>query len=385
MVKQPARKCNSYDAVRFIAATAVLISHHYPLSGRAEPVVPRLQTSLGGASVAIFFSISGFLVYRSACLSSDVASYIVARTLRIFPGLAVSVTITTIAMLLFFSNFGNYYQHIRFILHNSFSFLQPVLYNIPGVLDGRPNTSLNGSLWTLQYEFFFYFLALVVSMLFTRLRLVSMLAVVVVLGAASGLAEPFSIGTFQFDSAATFSRLGKHFLSGMIVYAAYGIIQSSVSLSLIGSILGMTISYIAFGPMSFVFIFFFTVVLVIFCESPLLSKWAGLGDPSYGVYIYAFPIQQIAIIVLPGFYASMVVSGICAIAFGFASWHLLEKRCLKLKYHVAAMLRRALFLLGHDARNRDELGVLPNVESLARAADETEATLCYTCDNSKLK
>lgn len=53
MVKQPARKCNSYDAVRFIAATAVLISHHYPLSGRAEPVVPLLQTSLGGASVAI--------------------------------------------------------------------------------------------------------------------------------------------------------------------------------------------------------------------------------------------------------------------------------------------------------------------------------------------
>ena len=351
MVKQPERKSNSYDAVRFIAATAVLISHHYPLSGLAEPVVPLLQTSLGGASVAIFFSISGFLVYRSACLSSDVASYIAARTLRIFPGLAVSVTITSIAMLLFFWNFDQYYQHIRFILHNSFSFLQPVLYNIPGVLEGRPNTSLNGSLWTLQYEFFFYFVALIVSMLFTRLRLVSMLAVAVILSAASGLSEPFAIGTFQFDSAATFSRLGKHFLAGMIVYAAYGIIQLSVSLSLIGSILGLTISYVAFGPVSFIFIFFFTVILVIFCDSPLLSKWAGLGDPSYGVYIYAFPIQQIAIITIPSFYASMFVSSICAIAFGFASWHFLEKRCLKLKYSVSVVLRRTLLLLGHKTQS----------------------------------
>lgn len=310
-------------------------------------MVPLLQTTLGGFSVAIFFSISGFLVYRSACISTDVPSYIAARLLRIFPALAVSVTITSVAMYIIFSNGEEKFQYVRFVFHNSFSFLHQVLYTIPGVLEGRPNTSINGSLWTLQYEFFFYIIALLVSLILSRFRFAVMIVLAILLSEVSSVTASFSVGSFHFDSAATFSKLGNHFLAGMMVYAIYDKLRANVILAVTCTFLCLSISWVAFGPHSFMFVFCFTIILIMLCETPILSTWARFGDPSYGVYIYAFPIQQIAILTMAGFYTSMLISAICSVAIGFASWHLLERRCLKLKNLLARKLRDTSLLIAN--------------------------------------
>jgi peptidoglycan/LPS O-acetylase OafA/YrhL len=49
------RRENSYDFVRFCAASAVLFSHHFDLAGRPEPPVPGYGEDFGELAVEIFF------------------------------------------------------------------------------------------------------------------------------------------------------------------------------------------------------------------------------------------------------------------------------------------------------------------------------------------
>ena len=60
-----ARAANSYDFVRFCAASAVLFSHHFDLSGFPEPQVPGFGEDFGEVAVEVFFCLSGFLICRS--------------------------------------------------------------------------------------------------------------------------------------------------------------------------------------------------------------------------------------------------------------------------------------------------------------------------------
>ena len=58
-----------------------------------------------------------------------------------------------------------------------------------------------------------------------------------------------------------------------------------------------------------------------------------LGDYSYGIYVYAFPIQQAAVALIPSIsVSSMVVLCFPAtLLMAVLSWHVIEKRSLKLK------------------------------------------------------
>lgn len=58
----------------------------------------------------------------------------------------------------------------------------------------------------------------------------------------------------------------------------------------------------------------------------------GRFDYSYGVYIYAFPVQQIIINHTSlGFYSNMLLSALMTLFLGALSWHLVERRFLHKK------------------------------------------------------
>jgi peptidoglycan/LPS O-acetylase OafA/YrhL len=65
-----------------------------------------------------------------------------------------------------------------------------------------------------------------------------------------------------------------------------------------------------------------------------LGRLTRYGDFSYGIYIWAWPVQQ-TIFYLFGSqmngWLNLLIAGSIAVLLGAASWHLLEKRMLKLK------------------------------------------------------
>ncbi len=88
----PAVRFDSFDLLRAVGALAVLVSHSFALTGRPEPGVPGADT-LGGLGVAIFFSISGYLIALSWRRDPRPGAFLVKRSLRIFPALGVAVVL----------------------------------------------------------------------------------------------------------------------------------------------------------------------------------------------------------------------------------------------------------------------------------------------------
>ena len=90
-----------------------------------------------------------------------------------------------------------------------------------------------------------------------------------------------------------------------------------------------------FTPLTATARFFLIPLFVIYIGNlPAKESWfTRLGDPSYGIYLYGFPIAQSVIAVAPklNFWVSLSLALILAIMAGYASWLLLESRALRLK------------------------------------------------------
>lgn len=89
----PQHRQNNFDFVRLMAASFVLFSHMYALTGKAEPELAT-DHSLGNIGLLIFFSISGYLVTLSWLSDPNPWRFLARRGLRIWPALAVIVMIS---------------------------------------------------------------------------------------------------------------------------------------------------------------------------------------------------------------------------------------------------------------------------------------------------
>ncbi|KAA0548342.1 acyltransferase [Bacillus sp. BGMRC 2118] len=323
-------RINNLDIIRFIAASLVLFSHAYPLttgSNGSEPfaVWTMGQMTFGEFAVSIFFIISGFLITQSFDRSRNPVNYMKARALRIFPGLIVCVALTVFVLGPIFTQLtlGEYFTSRDTYMYFKTISLYFMQYNLPGVFDTNvwPN-AVNGSLWTLWYEFFFYIVVLVLGML----RLLDKRVVVATFIISSGL-HFFGKGDFYTD-------LFRYFSAGMILYLFRSHIKMNGVVALL-SLLGLIVTA-NYGYFEFAFtIFGAYLIFYLAYETRLrLHNFGKYGDFSYGIYIYAFPIQQIfanmfnnQLTAVENFFVSFPITLLLA----FASWHVVEKRALKYK------------------------------------------------------
>ena len=170
---------NNLNLIRMLAATAVLVSHAWPISqgvGTIEPLKALTGYTLGTLSVMVFFVISGFLITASFQRTSSYTSFLLARGLRLLPGLLVNLIfvalilapiMTTLSIAAYFGGAEPY----AFILRNMALF--PLVYELPGVLEEQPYPSIVGSIWTLRHEVMCYagvFIAGVLGLWRTRSR-----------------------------------------------------------------------------------------------------------------------------------------------------------------------------------------------------------------------
>src|SRR5215471_20356392 len=87
---------NAFDALRLLAALLVIFGHAFRLTGEAGLTFAGAGVATTG--VKIFFVISGYLVAQSWLRDPDPRRFLQRRVLRIVPGLAAVVLITTFVL-----------------------------------------------------------------------------------------------------------------------------------------------------------------------------------------------------------------------------------------------------------------------------------------------
>ncbi len=333
------RDDNRFDYLRLLAAWLVLFSHCYPLGGRPanEPLASTLGIdTLGGVGVSIFFVLSGYLVAQSIERSRDLRDFARRRALRIFPALivvcllcvlALGPMVTTLPLAQYFTDPGTW-SYLRTATGWS------IKYQLPGVFADNPaGNAVNGSLWSLPDEIRCYLVLALASLVPVALRfkaLAALLALAVLLALRpeaqsakfAGLGYFLNKLGFLFALGACWAAWAHRFtprswMGPPLVLGALLLLPRGMPQLLLFELgLGITVLWLAlYGRWL----------------PRIPSRW---GDWSYGLYLYAFPVQQAlahARLHEVSFVSYVLASTLVTVVFAGLSWHLVEKPALRWK------------------------------------------------------
>lgn len=301
---------NSFDLIRLFAALTVLIGHALFVY-LGFPYDPYLKLTgvfqLGALGVHIFFAVSGYLICGSLLKDRDMGAFALRRSARILPGLFVCVGFCICTGALFFygplSEYLHSMQMLRFILN---IFVFPVA-NVPNDALCSPNYGcvLVAPFWTLAYEVVCYF---ILAMTFAAFRnpgaikaALAAILVVCLIGVIDSIAHgprpiAFAYGEttlLSMNTGAISSLFGIFFVGALIRCLPPNLVSEWRYMMLALTIYAASIPA---GETAFTIAVTVTLPVIVISlgrratrASLLLST--RLGDVSYGVYLYHFPIQ----------------------------------------------------------------------------------------------
>lgn len=355
-------RTTGFDYLRIGLAMGVLVWHSYALTYGYGSIERILSTPHIGFWIHLilpmFFALSGFLVTASLMRSKSIKTYLAFRGLRIFPALGVEITLAALLLgpIVTGVSLGQYFSDG--LLYKYFlNVAGLVQLKLPGVFTNNPYPEIvNGSLWTIPYELECYILLMIAYILGAFRRRWSLLIL-------------FAIGTL------TVAHFGAYNIKGLVVFLKEMVLgktpdaanlqelgtEGSIQISRI-----IVLSFLAGGVLyAFkdkvpyhwglaILAFLLTAILLtsnqLYFYAPLpiayVTAWLGAqmpplwsllkrGDYSYGIYLYAFPIQQAVMHWgwSDNFFVTAILSTFLSGGFAFLSWHYVEKPCLGLKRH----------------------------------------------------
>ncbi len=346
---------NNFNLLRFIAASLVLYSHSYALTQNAgEPLVALISMSFGAVAVDLFFITSGLLVTKSLFDRKDIVFFVWSRVLRIFPGLIVAVLFCVYVVGTYYTTLpiDEYFNHpetYKFLRRNVILF-NNVYFNLPGVFENNPwKNAVNGSLWTLPAEIKMYFIVAIAGFLnyikpsaFSDQQAKTAFSILFLIS-ISWLFYHFSLGFPEAQYHSNLSRFSTLFFAGATFYVFADRILLSLRLFLIAITLLIILSnhYSAFFVSYFLLIGYLVLYLA-YVPAGVIRKYNQLGDYSYGMYIYAFPVQQSIAASITGITVAKmtVLSFSITLVLAILSWHFVEKPMLAKKYALSKLMNK---------------------------------------------
>ncbi|PLX03001.1 MAG: acyltransferase [Marinilabiliales bacterium] len=332
---------NNFDFLRLIFAIFVVLTHSFVLSGLGENDWLSLSTSgrfgLSYIGVASFFVISGYLIFQSAQRSKNLIDYFRKRILRIFPALIIVLIFTLILALVLYDGSGCILTNRSFktYLPNNLSLFN-IQMQIDGVFQNNPyKPTINGCLWTLRYEFLFYILS-AVFIFFRRNSFikVSLIFLFVLLWfGRTFFIQELSVYGFYSIKGYDLLFLGTFYTSGALL-AAFEINQKIKPLHIIIFSIFFILTIFVKPLYYFHFVSFplFVISFGAWSTTYVNNIGKSIGDLSYGIYIYGFPVQQTLLYYFNLNYLELFIySLIITACFAYLSWHIIEKQALKLK------------------------------------------------------
>ncbi len=317
---------NALNFLRLVLASAVIVGHAVHLGG----IGPSRLLGISGLAVDGFFAISGFLIAGSR-MRLPMGEFILRRSLRILPGFWVCLVVTAFVLApigavlagddLVWSSALDFVQRNFFLTMHQWG-IDHTLVDVPAPGEW------NGSLWTLEFEFAAYVvsgLLLTLAVVRRHVRLVLPLLLVGVLALQPLAHGPLDVTTNEY---LRLLRLGGCFLAGMAFWAWRDKLPARTDLMVLSAV-WVVVVYLAFGD------YWFDVLQPIPLAYLLLALGARLpvrigsvNDVSYGVYIYAHPVEQILVIVGA---AGLGVAGLATLTLlltlplAWASWLFVER------------------------------------------------------------
>ena len=301
----------------------------------------------GFFAVQAFFVLSGCLITESWIRLHSLPRYLWHRALRCLPGLWVCLLVTA-SLLAFVVYLGDTPSGKFWSLEPSPTgyvwrnlFLPRSQVSIGDLLSSNPHPGdWNGSLWTLFYEGACYLCvaALGITGLLTRrphwaLVLLSLFLATFIAGQLIGPERMPTLLRRLFDTPG--KELCVAFVAGMIwalaritlnralrVPATAGIASGLALLAL-----WRTPLHGAFSPL------LITALMAWLAEALPFAKWEAWvgGDYSYGIYVYAYPIEQTLAffgVAKFSFVAFLVIASALTLVFAWASWRYVERTAL---------------------------------------------------------
>lgn len=336
-------RSNNFDLIRLGAALSVMFGHSFwiqPAMGRTEPVLAHTGLEYSGSlAVYTFFLISGMLVTASYVRQKSPLKFAALRTARIYPALFICVLLTAYALYPALSTTGFMASMTSPDAWDYFSKGSTLFRGMPGALPGLfENVALkgavNGSLWTLPLEMKCYVLvfALGILGLLRRRWTIILGATLALLGIYLIVAHgsPYDVIRQIANKPTGYSFYPAcFFVFGMVLYAFRQYVPIKPWAWLVIAVAYALVRHTAAAQITF----YLTVIYGILClaAAPSLHRFRPTADLSYGVYLWAFPMQQIVASIWPkgDNLLCLLLTVPMTLAAAALSWYLLEKPCLK--------------------------------------------------------
>jgi peptidoglycan/LPS O-acetylase OafA/YrhL len=295
-----------FTPMRTIAALVVVYTHAFALTGGREPTYALLHNMAGTTGVMFLVGVSGYLIAASWERRPEWKAYWAKRMLRLMPGLLVAVAVCTFVLgpLVSTLSTGDYFADpATYAAWGRASLLWTFNFELPGVFTDLPYAGeVNGSLWTLPLETVCYvgvFVAGVLGLLRRRavILVVAIAATAILIIGGVPNDDPLIPKPEGFERLLNVLKIGAIFSWGTVLYVYRDRVPMRWEIAAVCVVVYLLpLPTVLHDGLATALIPYVAVLIGNQTAPALLARLTpGGADPSYGIYIYAFPLQQLMV------------------------------------------------------------------------------------------
>ncbi len=330
-------RTNGYDGLRLLLALGIVCFHSVTITNGSAGAIPPPLRALAHLILPGFFCLSGYLVATSLSRCASLAEFLVLRVLRIMPAFSLVIVASALVLGPLVSTLApaDYYGHPSVAAYFQ-NMLGMPHYRLPGVFTDNPRTGIvNGSLWTIQLEVACYLLLAGLALAPRRWLFDLLLAVTVVLLLFPRL--PF-LGLVLVWLPA--KHLPLAFFTGVLLHRLARFVPLNGLCALLAFGLCLAIAWNEPEP-RLEWLCLPLCYVVAWLGTHNLPACLTRADYSYGLYLTAYPIQQLYMQFFPGmalWWMNLLFALPLALLCAIGLWHGVERPILARRHELAARL-----------------------------------------------
>ncbi|RZI40227.1 acyltransferase [Herbaspirillum sp. HC18] len=327
---------NNFDLLRLIFAIMVILSHSFILidgNNNRDPLTFFFHgITLGEFAVDGFFLLSGYLIVQSWSMRPDPIVFMRKRILRIYPGFIVAALISALVVGPLGADAAQYFSELKIG-----QFLKSMLLlkvpAVPPAFNTLPYPTVNGSMWTIFFEFTCYTAVLLLGVtgaIRARRAWLAITLLIFLIGVVHKTTHLFPEENFYLPII----RFSNFFFAGGCFFLYPEKIKFKPWMAVLcGMLLLFAISHKDMPELLMALAGGYLLFYAAFYPSQALAHFRSCPDVSYGVYLYGWPVQKLLLWYVPSISSWILFPLSCALALvlGFMSWHLIESPFMEMK------------------------------------------------------